>query len=204
VGFEVKERNGFGDDCITESRPGLLQDPNSRSQEKKMVLRMPEAFPTPSSFKIQFIFLRLALARRAQQSEELPLVLRDLRSQGSKRCLDVAQKMFYIWAKARSPADSPFFLRPRRGQCREREETRSREERLERRTISLQLQFASVFEAVHSNPESEVRQRRKSCRLEKECDFERDISQQSRGVMCDGGQRGPWIHAAGRTLRALM
>jgi hypothetical protein len=34
-----------------------------------MVLRIPEAFPTPSSFKIQFIFLRLALARRAQQSE---------------------------------------------------------------------------------------------------------------------------------------
>jgi hypothetical protein len=79
-----------------------------------MGLRMPEAFPTPSSFKIQFIFLRRALASLPQQSEELPMVLRDLRSQGSKRCLDVAQEMFYIWAKARSPADSPFFLRPRR------------------------------------------------------------------------------------------
>jgi hypothetical protein len=144
-----------------------------------MDLRMPEAFPTPSSFKIQFTFLRLALASLPQQSEELPMVLRDLRSQGSKRCLDVAQEMFYIWAKTRNPAVSPFFLRPRRGQCREREETRSREERLERRTISLQLQFASVFEAVHSNPESKVRQRRKSCRLEKVCDFERDISQQN-------------------------
>jgi hypothetical protein len=69
-----------------------------------MGLRMPEAFPTPSSFKIQFIFLRRALASLPQQSEELPMVLRDLRSQGSKRCLDVAQEMFYIWAKTRSPA----------------------------------------------------------------------------------------------------
>jgi hypothetical protein len=45
VGFEVKERNGFGDDCITESRPGLLQDP-PRIQDPKFKVPGKESGPS--------------------------------------------------------------------------------------------------------------------------------------------------------------